>query len=400
MNLKYFNKLPLVLFLLLIGCSSQKVVENNNIQPPVVIVPPPAKIETLDNLDVQLSADLNKVWSSYFKEDFTDSRSMVIYVVTNRNLKKGNILGCSDDYFGVNSDKQVRNIACKINVPKNHTTGEIKSSSDSRDSSHEYFKVLSIKSLDSKNIVDQLKKSQRVPMVFVHGFNVKFQEAIFRASQIAYDLKYQGPIVLFSWPAGAGDSFLDDKLINRTYKSNSATAKDSILVFKDFLNNLYKNDIKINLLVHSMGHQVVLPALDQFANENKDSENKQMINELILNAPDFEIGKFQELSENLRFLSRRVTLYCSFNDNAMVASEVMNNTKRLGGCALVDNIDTINVSLVDAPAMGLVGLGHGYYSSRPILSDVFQVLLGIEAEKRLFIKKSEPNSTEKYYLRP
>jgi hypothetical protein len=50
--------------------------------------------------------------------------------------------------------------------------------------------------------------------------------------------------------------------------------------------------------------------------------------------------------------------------------------------------------------MGVGGLGHSYYSSRPILTDIFQVLLGIPAEDRLFIRKSEPNSTEDYYLRP
>ena len=103
--------------------------------------------------------------------------------------------------------------------------------------------------------------------------------------------------------------------------------------------------------------------------------------------------------ENLRSTSRRITLYCSYNDNAIAVSEVYNNNKRLGACALIDNIDSINVSQLDAPTMGM-GLGHGYYSSRPILSDVFQVLLGLDAEKRLFIRKSEPNSTEKYFLRP
>jgi hypothetical protein len=80
----------------------------------------------------------------------------------------------------------------------------------------------------------------------------------------------------------------------------------------------------------------------------------------------------------------------------MTASEFYNKNPRFGACAFSEKIDSINVSLVDDPSMGL---GHGYYSSRAILGDVFQVLLGIEAERRLFIRKSEPNSTEKYFLR-
>ena len=392
-----------LLALSLASCSSsEKTEEKKNLPtiPQEFVSPPVAPVVSTVNLDENFNKDLNKVWSSYFTEDFTDSKAINVFVVTNRNLKQGNVLGCSDDYFGVGVDKVSRTILCKVNVPKDHSTGEIKAATNSRDSSHEFFKVMNIKSLEQSKMLDFLKKSQRIPLVFVHGFNVKFQEAIFRAAQIAYDLKYQGPVVLFSWPAGAGDGFLDDKLINRTYKSNSTTAKESILVFKDFLESLKKNDLSVNLLVHSMGHQVVLPALQMFATMNPAIDDaKPLIHELILNAPDYEIGKFGDMSERLNQLTKRVTLYCSFNDNAMVASEVMNNTKRLGACALIDNIDTINVSLIDSPTMG-VGLGHGYYSSRPILTDVFQVLLGISAEKRLFIKKSEPNSTEKYYLRP
>ena len=390
----------LLIMLLILSVSSCSTPKSEIEVAPVVTQPEiPLKIEPI-NLDFKYNEDLNKVWSNYFTEDFTDSRAIVIYVVTNRNLKQGNTLGCSDDYFGVNTDKVVRNIACKINVPKNHTTGEIQIASDNRQSSHDYFKVLSIKSFDQTAMIETLKKSQRLPLVFVHGFNVKFQEAIFRASQIAYDLKYQGPIILFSWPAGSGDGFLDDKLVNRTYKNNSQTAKDSILVFKDLMDTFYKMNLKVNLIVHSMGHQVVLPALNQWAMTKSNGLDRKIINELILNAPDFEINQFDRVAENLKTISNRVTLYCSFNDSAMIASEVMNNNKRLGGCAQVEAIDTINVSLIDAPTMGVVGLGHGYYSSRPLLTDFFQVLLGIDAEKRLFIRKSEPNSTEKYYLRP
>ena len=58
-----------------------------------------------------------------------------------------------------------------------------------------------------------IKKMGRTPLVFVHGFNVRYQEAVLRAAQINYDLKYQGPIILFSWPAGAGDGFFDDKFL-------------------------------------------------------------------------------------------------------------------------------------------------------------------------------------------
>ncbi len=344
------------------------------------------------SIDDDFQKNLSQIWGNYFKENYSDTRALDILIVSNRKLKSEHF-GCTNDQLGVTPDTAVHFGACKINVPKNHSTGQIRLTKDNRQSSHEYFKILNSKSLTEAAVFEYLKKSERYPLVFVHGFNLRYEDAVLRASQIAYDLKYQGPIVLFTWPSGAGDGFLDEQMITRTYDSNLKNAKDSIGVFKDFLNQLRANNLKVNLVVHSMGHQIVLPALKDFATLNPDAK---IINELILNAPDFEADEFINIADAVKENSRRITIYCSYNDRAMVASEFYNKNPRLGGCAFSESIDSINVSLVDGSALGL---GHGYYASRAILGDVFQVLLGIDAEKRLFIRKSEPNSTEKYFLR-
>jgi len=80
----------------------------------------------------------------------------------------------------------------------------------------------------------------------------------------------------------------------------------------------------------------------------------------------------------------------------MAASKTFNSNGSLGECTFSEDFDTINVSAVDDSTLGL---GHSYYSSRAILTDVFQNLIGISADRRLFIIKSEPDSTEKYLLR-
>ena len=362
-----------------------------------------------ENLDLKFNQDLKSIWSRYFTSDFNETKSLDIFFVTNRQIK-GSQVDCTNETVGVTLDQVSRYGLCRVNVPKNHTTGQINFTSDARQNSHDNFKILNAKVFDQQTLFKFLAASKRTPLVFVHGFNVKFQEAVLRASQIAYDVKYQGPIVLLSWPAGAGDGFFDDKLVNNTYKNNSKAAAESISTFSQFFNELQKNQIKINLYVHSMGHQIVLPALVDILKQqdlpetnvvpaSHLSDQKLLINELILNAPDFEERKFKEIAPQLVQIAKRITLYCSYNDNAIVASETLNKNKRIGSCSFVDQVDVINVSELDAPTLGL-GLGHGYYSSRLILSDVFQVLLGMDAEKRLFIRKSEPNTTEKYILKP
>lgn len=361
--------------------SVKKVVEAPKVEAPV----------EPENLDLDLQSKLQGIWKQYFVEEFSDSRAVNVLVVTNRN-QKGKGFGCTDDHLGIVTDNVFRVGICRVNVPRNHSTGELTLTKEQRDSSHDYFKILGQKEMNLNLLVEYLKKSKRSPLVFIHGFNVKHEQAVVRASQIAYDLKYQGPVVLFSWPAGAGDSFFEEKLLKKTYDSNFKNAQVSSSTFKIFISKLIEAKVTPNILVHSMGHQVVLPALFELGKEKTEAP----LGEVILNAPDFESDVFVRNIDMLKNIARRVTLYCSYNDKAMVASETVNSNKRLGACSYMEGIDTINVSLLDNPTFGL---GHGYYATRPILTDVFQVLLGIEAERRLFIRKSDPNSTEKYYLR-
>ncbi|MBM5782776.1 MAG: alpha/beta hydrolase [Pelagibacterales bacterium] len=340
--------------------------------------------------DEKLQKKFHQNWNDYFEKSFSDSQAIEVFVVTNRK-SKNNEFSCNADEFGVNRDQALKYGSCKVNVPKNHTIGEINLAKDSRQSSNEYFKILESKSFKEDELIKNIKESKRTALVFVHGFNVKYQEALLRAAQIAYDLKYQGPIILFTWPAGASEGFFEESMINKTYENNLANARGSVSLFENFLELFRKNNLQINLAVHSMGHQVVLPAL-----KKQGDYDKTLINELILNAPDFDTKEFSKLVKNIKKITNRITLYCSHADKAIIASKNFNNGERLGACVSIDNIDSINVGLIDDSTLGL---GHGYYSSRAVLNDVFQVLIGIEAEKRLFIRKSEVNSSEKYFLR-
>ncbi len=337
--------------------------------------------------------NLQLAWQDYFEKDFSQTKPVEVLVVTNRKPKSESFT-CDNTQFGVALDQNLRFGVCKINVPKNHVVGEIGLDSDDQNSSSQIlFKVLGSNSLQEKDLISEIKKSQRTPLIFVHGFNVRYQEAVLRAAQIAYDLKYQGPVILFTWPAGAPDGFVKEKLMNETYANNNANARASIEAFKNFLLSLQKNDIKINLLVHSMGHQVALPALKKLAESNP---KKPLIDQLILNAPDFAIPEFRAISANIKKISDRTTLYCSEHDKAMLASKTFNGGERLGACAFIGEVDVINVGLTDDPTLGL---GHGYYSSRAVLGDVVQVLLGIDVSKRTFIAKSDSYSRDKYFLR-
>ena len=303
-----------------------------------------------------------------------------------------NEVSCSNKYYSTQLDPSIKFGACEVIVPASHDIGSL--DQDESGSSEKYYKLENHKSIAEFEGLRQEISKNSFPeiIVFVHGFNVKFEEAVLRAAQIKYDLKFAGEVILFSWPAGAEDGVLNQLFIKGTYQNNLTNAKASIFTFKEFLNNLETTGKKVHLIVHSMGHQVVLPAL---ANLNKP----KLIQEMILNAPDFDSSEFRSIAENLKKSAERITVYCSPGDNALVASSKVNQNKRVGSCEKYSGIDMINVNPVDSPVMGLAGLGHGYYSSRPILTDLYQVILGLEAKNRLFLRKSSANNGEDYVMR-
>ena len=304
-------------------------------------------------------------------------------------------VSCSNSYYSTQLDTTERFGACEVIVPASHDIGSL--DQDASGSSEKYYKLENHASFSNIDALKTEISKNQFPeiIVFVHGFNVKFEEAVLRAAQIKYDLKFAGEVVLFSWPAGSEDGVLNQLLIKGTYQNNLTNAKASIFTFKNFLSKLETTKKKIHLIVHSMGHQVVLPAV---ANLNRET-NEKLIQQMVLNAPDFDSSEFKGIADNLKKSAERITVYCSPGDNALVASSKVNQNKRLGSCEKHSGIDMVNVNPVDSPVMGLGGLGHGYYSSRPILTDLYQVILGLDAKNRLFLRKSSPMNGEDYVMR-
>ncbi|MBF0363352.1 MAG: alpha/beta hydrolase [Oligoflexia bacterium] len=423
------NLFFILIFVFIYGCSTSTPTSTPNPPSsssiPVSSTPVPANIDTNDTKDTMDTTDTKNTFNRMFGSDqhkivlnnfvrnaFADTVAIDVAYVTNRKmLNNSSSLACSNNSFSVeasNASSLAYGI-CRVNVPKLHRVGNFEITSNPRANPHQYFRVIKHNPL-TENLLQSylLQLQEQHPsdiLVFVHGFNVKFEEAVIRTAQIAYDLKYQGPVILFSWPAGASSGVFESAMINKTYENNLKSAVHSVPHFTYFMKKLANIGIKVHLIIHSMGHQLAIPALAQLVLSNQgisnsNLENKKFIGELILNAPDIPVNDFERLLPSLKKIAERITVYCSYNDNAIAVSEIYNKNRRMGGCEKLDGIDSINVGEIDAPTLGIGGLGHGLYSSRSILTDIFQLLLGIDAEKRLFIRKSEPNSTEDFYLRP
>jgi esterase/lipase superfamily enzyme len=117
--------------------------------------------------------------------------------------------------------------------------------------------------------------------VFVHGFNTTFEEALFRNAQIVWDLQYSGISVLYSWSSKG-------KVRDYVYDRDSADiAQPGFIALLSTLRDLGIEHVDV--IAHSMGNRVVLPALSNIA----DADNPVRVNQLIMAAPDVALQRRQ-----------------------------------------------------------------------------------------------------------
>jgi esterase/lipase superfamily enzyme/Tfp pilus assembly protein PilF len=209
-------------------------------------------------------------------------------------------------------------------------------------------------------------------LVFVHGFNVDFENALFRAAQISYDTKFDGPVFLFSW--AANDS------IRGYFGDNEGTGivGEHLLDFVKAIVGETKVK-RIHFIAHSMGNLVLLNAL---GNLTRDPSLRPLIGEIINAAPDVKASVFEHMVLASKGNGSSFTLYASRGDWALWTSGLIRGEPRAGfigdKALIVPGVETIDVT--DA-GTGYFGLNHDVYAANPVL---------VEDMKRIFKDRKHP----------
>lgn len=209
-------------------------------------------------------------------------------------------------------------------------------------------------------------------LLFVHGFNVKFDEALVRAAQLSNDLSRDeaydvGIPVLYSWPS-AGEVSIED------YRGDRDRSIDSAPYLEEFL-DLITEDLdvdRINIIAHSMGNRVLTKALEDYARDYLVRHERDDLEfRILLVAADVERDVFAAANGVFDNLDANVTIYTSDTDRALFASNVLNQAKRLGDTDTDKPYirDSQNYETIDATAVTtqLFGIGHNYYSDNPTI---------------------------------
>lgn len=252
--------------------------------------------------------------------------------------------------------------------------------------------------VDDRSVVDFQDARTKRALLFVHGYNVSFADALARVAQIARDTGYKGNVFLFSWPSLGRW---------RAYGADLDQAERSEPYLESFIRMILSNPNveRLDVVAHSMGSQPTLRVLRLYSRALEDrgrSERRRRrgfggLGQVIFAAPDVGRELFREQVRAIIPFADRITLYGSKADCALSGSRfVRDGAIRAGdtsmGPLVVDDVDTIEVPgtvanwLVER-AKSLLGdrywflLGgycnHSYFAERPaVLEDIGKLLKG------------------------
>lgn len=311
-------------------------------------------------------------------------------------------------------DKQAENVsysgergplsfgAASVRIPDDHKIGRIELPSSwsvfgldlvTAPNEHKHFVIKNVVPLSEDEFGRIVRaKGAKTALVFVHGFNTTFEDALYRNAQIVWDLQFSGLSVLFTW-ASRGE------VTDYVYDKDSAyLARNSFIALLDKLKRDYGIE-QVNVVAHSMGNLV---ALDALANDSQ-TVNPVKIARLVMAAPDVDRDQFRLLAPEAQAIVGGMTLYASSADRAMELSRrLAGGVPRAGdvppdGPIVLPNLETIDVSAVGDD---IFGLNHNVFAgSRDVLEDISALLRFNEPPPRLIQIRAvpAPPATPRYW---
>jgi esterase/lipase superfamily enzyme len=220
-------------------------------------------------------------------------------------------------------------IVVSIPPPSARRPGDIPLPSSAPGNPERDFVILRADRMDlaeaKANFNSRVKRTPgRRVLIFVHGYNTRFEEAVYRFAQIVHDARVDVAPVLFTWPSGGN-------VTDYVYDRDSAVySRDA---FEVVLQALVKDpDVdSISILAHSMGNYLAMETLRQMS--IRDHGLSPKIRDVMLASPDIDIDVFRRQIAEIDAGPRpaEFTLFLSRDDRALgLSSFLARDSTRLG----------------------------------------------------------------------
>lgn len=177
--------------------------------------------------------------------------------------------------------------------------------------------------------VELMRKADDMIVVFVHGYNTSYHEAVFRLAQLGADANadVRAVPILFSWPSQADFRGYVADLDSVTY------ARDDLVQLLILLSRS-RSKGRIAVLGHSMGASLVMESLRQLRLQGRDDVIARL--QVGLASPDIDIDVFRKQADVVGRLSPPLTVLVSRDDRALAVSSRLTGGKPRLGLASAD----------------------------------------------------------------
>jgi esterase/lipase superfamily enzyme len=188
---------------------------------------------------------------------------------------------------------------------------------------HRDFVTISANYLDKQQLSPAVSAAakptgRRNVLIFVHGFNNRFDDAVYRFAQVVHDAKVPGIPVLFTWPS-RGELSLTAYTYDRESANSSSYALEQLIEMLAANPNVKE----INIVAHSMGNVIALEALRGMASRRGKIGAK--VRNVALVAPDLGVDMFRTEIQGMGKSRPRFLLFASQDDSAL------NFSRTIGG---------------------------------------------------------------------
>ena len=224
-------------------------------------------------------------------------------------------------------------------------------------------------------------------VIYIHGCCSDFTTATSDARIIGSVMTHL-PVILYSFPARPSSVLL----MRSDYTSDETESAWSTVHLAYLLDSLLTSfpaqPVQLDIMAHSLGNRVLLPALQQFAGEHSDLVgNARRINTILFMAPDVDQATFVESTAVLQSLANSIDVYRSAIDVVVKTSQVIHEHPRLGltnpGFDGRDRLYALDAStFVCGPSPELLS-GHFYWKASTIVEkDISLALQGVTPDQQ------------------
>jgi len=219
-------------------------------------------------------------------------------------------------------------------------------------------------------------------LLFIHGYNNSFNEALQAAARIAGGADYKGRVYMFSWPSVS-------KALR--YLQDADNAEESEASLQAFLAAILRdNNIRtLDIVAHSMGSQKlmrVMGSIRSILDGRRHEEGALRLGQVVFAAPDVNAAVFNTKIQTWAKLAQRVTIYTSGGDWVLWLSSFLRGfNDRAGGHTPwgeplfvgADNVFVIDKTPPEYDFWSYFSYTHSdYVDDRAILNDIQTVITG------------------------